>query len=114
MCHLATIGAVMVVAAFLTACGTSSSPTGSVGATASSLAETGESCRAQFEAWRHGAAKTAAEKLIAKFNALKNDADAADIPRTDAALKKPGELSPLSRRTRFPTALTRTDIGRQS
>jgi hypothetical protein len=90
MRHLATIGAVVVIAAFLTACGTSSSPTGSVGATASSPAEPGGSCRAQFEAWRHGPAKTAAEKLIAKFNALKNDADAADLPRTDAALKEAG------------------------
>jgi hypothetical protein len=75
------------VSAVLVACGGNSTPANT---TAGESAAPGQSCHAQFEAWKHGPARTAGKAFVAQFKAVRDAGNAQDIPRTVAALKAAG------------------------
>jgi hypothetical protein len=115
MRHLIVTAAAAAALALLTACGSQGTATGTAAAGATSAPA--QSCHAQYQAWEHGPARTAAKGLIAQFRAVKAAANASDFPRLDAALKHAGRAAagvaayPMPRcadpRRYWPAILTR-------
>lgn len=82
----------MALAAFAVAgCGSAGS-TGTSAPVASSQAPA-QSCHAQYETWKNGPARKAALGLVAQVRAIKAEANAQDIVRLNAALKRAGRAA---------------------
>jgi hypothetical protein len=88
MRHLIVTTAAAAALTLLAACGSHASTTATGAASAPA-----QSCRAQYEAWKHGPARTAAKGLMAQFRAVKATGTAEDIPHLDAALKRAGRAA---------------------
>jgi hypothetical protein len=88
MRHLIITIATAAALALLAACGSQGTTTGTAAAVDASAPA--QSCHAQFEAWRNGAARPAGKAVAAKFRAVQAAGSAADIPRLVNALKAAG------------------------
>jgi hypothetical protein len=92
MRHLITTAAAAAVA-LLAGCGTSSTTgTGNSQATSATSAPAAP-CHAQFEAWKRGSPRTAAEAMVVQLRGVQATGSAADIPRLLAAIKRAGHAA---------------------
>jgi hypothetical protein len=83
--------AAIATSATLAACGSQSSTAGT--AAAGTTPAPGQSCHAQYEAWKNGPARKAALGLVAQVRGIKAAANAEDFVRLDAALKRAGRAA---------------------
>jgi hypothetical protein len=85
---IAAVLATAVLAAVLAACGSSTTPP--AGTTATGGSSPAQSCRAQYETWKNGPARSAANALVAKVRSLEAADKVGDIPSLVATLKAAG------------------------
>jgi hypothetical protein len=86
--HMRRLITAAATAAALTLLGACASSTGSTASPAGQAATSSPpSCRAQFESWKSGPARTAAKGLTAQLRAVQAASKAQDVPQLVAALK---------------------------
>jgi hypothetical protein len=92
MRHLIVTTASAAALTLLAACGSHASTTGTAAAGAASSAPA-PSYHAQYVTWEHGPARKTALGLVAQVRAIKAAANAEDVVRMDAALKRAGRAA---------------------
>lgn len=104
MRHVASTAAALAVVVLLTACGSSGGTAGTLSSPAVSFSAVSFSaaCRARYEAWRHGPARSAVNELIAQVHAAEAASSAADVQRIRAALKRAALAAANNAANRIP------------
>jgi hypothetical protein len=100
MRRLITAAATAAALALLGACASSTGSTASPAGQAATSSP--PSCRAQFESWKSGPARTAAKGLATQLRAVQAASKAQDVPQLVAALKRAGRAAAATAKYPMP------------